>query len=410
MRIVVIPMRESPTTTVFVLVEAGSKYETKEINGISHFLEHMAFKGTKKRSYKDISRDFDSLGSLSNAFTWYEYTGYYAKSRNKNFDKITEIISDIYLNSELPEKEIEKERGVIKAEIDMYEDMPDTKVHILLDELMYGNQPAGWKIVGTKNNVEKINRDDFLKYKSKNYVAKKTVVVVAGNINPKYTFEKIEKYFSKIKTKKGANKKKTIEKQNKPQILVKNKKTEQTHICFGFRSINNKSKKLPAIKLLSTILGKGMSSRLFERLRDEMGVAYYVSSLDFSQSDIGNFRIFAGVDPKRLKEVIRAIIEEIRKIKKEYVLDKELEKAKEYLTGNTQMSLESSDSIAEWYGSKEITHLELKTPEEEASEIKKISAKDIKNIANEIFKNNKTNLAIIGPHKDDKDLLKLINL
>ncbi|MFA5838477.1 MAG: pitrilysin family protein [Candidatus Paceibacterota bacterium] len=410
MRIVVIPMKESPTVTTLVLVEAGSKYETKEINGISHFLEHMAFKGTKKRTYKDISRELDALGSLSNAFTWYEYTSYYAKSRNKNFDKITDVISDIYLNSELPEKEIEKEKGVIKAEIDMYEDIPDTKVHLLLDELMYGDQPAGWSIAGTKSNVEKINRDDFIKYRNKNYVAEKTVVVIAGDISPKYVFDKIEKDFSKINNGKGSRKKKTIENQKKPRILIKNKKTEQTHFVFGFRSVNNKDKKLPAIYLMSTILGKGMSSRFFEKLRDEMGVAYYVSSSNYSQSDIGNFRIFAGVNSKRLKEVLKAILEEIRKIQMIEISEKELKKAKEYIIGNTQMNLESSDSIAGWYGSKEIMHLKLETPEEEANKIKRVTAKDIKNVANEIFKNNKMNLSIIGPHKNDKNLLKYLKI
>ena len=158
MRIIVIPMKESPTVTTLILVEAGSKYETKKINGISHFLEHMAFKGTKKRKSLDISRELDALGSMNNAFTWYEYTGYYAKARSKNFSKITNVMSDIYLNSELPEKEIEKEKGVINAEIDMYKDSPQKNVQILLGKLMYGNQPAGWNILGTKENIKKKRR------------------------------------------------------------------------------------------------------------------------------------------------------------------------------------------------------------------------------------------------------------
>ncbi|MBU3968792.1 insulinase family protein [Patescibacteria group bacterium] len=410
MRIVIIPMKESPTVTTLVLVEAGSKYETKEINGISHFLEHMMFKGTKKRKSLEISRELDALGSMSNAFTWHEYTGYYAKARNKNFNKITDVISDIYLNSELPEKEIEKERGVINAEIDMYEDLPQKNVHMLLEKLMYGDQTAGWSILGTKENIKKIKREDFIKYRKKHYVAKKTAVVVAGNINPRNILKEIEERFSQINTHKGGKKKKTIEKQNRPQLLIKEKKTEQLHLAFGFRAFDDKNKKLPIVKLLATILGNGMSSRLFEKLREEMGVAYYVHSYNYSQSDIGNFRIFAGVDPKRIEEVLKMIISELKKIKNEIVSEKEIKKAKEYLIGNMNMGLESSDSVAEWYGEQEIMHLKLETPEEETNKIKKVTAENIKNIANEIFLNNKMNLAIIGPIKKNKNLLKYMKV
>jgi len=410
MRIIVVPMKESPTVTTLVLVEAGSKYETKEINGISHFLEHMMFKGTKKRKSLEISRELDALGSMSNAFTWHEYTGYYAKARNKNFNKIIDVISDIYLNSELPEKEIEKERGVINAEIDMYEDLPQKNVHMLLEKLMYGDQTAGWSILGTKENIKKIKREDFIKYRKKHYVAKKTAVVVTGNINPRNILKEIEGRFSQINTHRGEGKKKTIEKQNRPRLLIREKKTEQLHLAFGFRAFDDKNKKLPVVKLLATILGNGMSSRLFEKLREEMGVAYYVHSYNYSQSDIGNFRIFAGVDPKRIEEVLKMIISELKKIKNEIVSEKEIKKAKEYLIGNMNMGLESSDSVAEWYGEQEIMHLKLETPEEETNKIKKVTAENIKNIANEIFLNNKMNLAIIGPIKKNKNLLKYMKV
>lgn len=410
LRVVVVPMKESPTVTMFVLVEAGSKYETKEVNGISHFLEHTMFKGTKKRKALDISRELDALGSMSNAFTWYEYTGYHAKARNKNFSKITDVISDIYLNSELPEVEIEKEKGVIKAEIDMYKDLPQKNVQMLLTELMYGDQPAGWSILGTRENIEKIKRNDFIEYRKKHYVAEKTVVVVAGNINQKDVFKEIQEKFSQINTEKGKGKKKTIEKQIKAKILIKEKNTEQTHFVIGFRTFDSKNKKIPVVKLLATILGGGLSSRLSEKLREELGVAYYVASTNISQSDVGNFRIFAGIDTKRVDEVLVAIAKELKKIKTEIVLEKELNKAKEYLIGNMHMDLESSDSIAEWYGEKEITHLKLETPEEEAKKIKKVTAKDVQNIAKKIFQNKKMNLAVIGPIKKDKNLLKYMKL
>ncbi|TSD02716.1 MAG: M16 family peptidase [Parcubacteria group bacterium Athens0714_16] len=410
MRIVVIPMKESPTVTTLVYVNTGSRYETKEINGISHFLEHMFFKGTKKRKSSEISHELDALGSLSNAFTWYEFTGYYAKARNKNFSKITDVISDIYLNSEFPKEEIEKERGVIMAEIDMYKDSPASSVHFLLDELMYGNQPAGRSVLGSKENIKKIAREDFIKYKEKHYVAKKTVVVVAGNINPKDVFKEVEEKFKGIKTNVGGKKKKVIEKQTKPEVKLENKKTDQAHLVIGFRSNNDKSKKNNATRVLSSVLGNGMSSRLFEKLREEMGVAYYVRSSNSSYSDVGVFGISAGVDPKRINEVLNVVMKELAKLKNDLVLEKELNKAKEYLIGNMQMGVESSDSVAEWFGEFEISNLELKTPKQMADEIMKVTAKDVQKIAGEIFQNNKMNLAVIGPIKKNQDLLKYLKI
>ena len=184
MRIIVAPMKENPTVTVFVLVEAGSKYEKKENNGISHFLEHMCFKGTTKRpTHKEITTEFDGLGCDSNAFTSQEYTGYYAKSDSANFEKILDIVSDIYLNSTFPESEIEKEKGVIIEEINMYKDLPKAIVSEEFVKLLYGDQPAGWTIAGNKENILKIKREDFVNYRKNHYVARATTVVVAGNVN-----------------------------------------------------------------------------------------------------------------------------------------------------------------------------------------------------------------------------------
>jgi len=199
MRIITIPMKENPTTTVLVLVETGSKYENKENNGISHFLEHMCFKGTSRRpSAFDITKELDGIGAQYNAFTSHEYTGYYAKSDHKNLDIILDVVSDMYLNPIFPEKEIEKEKGVIIEEINMYRDLPQ---HIVGDEfmkLLYGNHPAGWDIVGTKENIQKIMRTDFIDYRSKHYVASATTVIVAGKINEKDVFKKVTSAFKDI--------------------------------------------------------------------------------------------------------------------------------------------------------------------------------------------------------------------
>jgi len=407
MRIVVVPMPGSPTVTTVAFVEAGSKYETKEINGISHFLEHMFFKGTEKRKKSiDISGELDGIGALSNAFTGNEYTGYYAKARAKYFTRIADVISDMFLNSKFPKEEIEKERGVIMAEIDMYEDLPQFNVEEVLDNLMYGDQPAGWSIAGPKENIKKISQEDFFEYRKKHYVAEKTAIVVAGDVNPKDVFKEIEKKFENVSTSKGLKKLKVKESQTTKQVLLKHKTTDQTQVAIGFRSFKVGHKDNVKIKVLADVLGGSMSARLFQRLREEMGVAYYVRSSNNSQSDVGVFSIKTGVDSKRIDEVLNALGEEILKLKNELVEEKELKKSKEHMIGMLGMALEASDDVAMWVGSKEILHQELITPDILIKEIQKVTAKDIQKMAQTIFQEKGMNLAIIGPHKDGKELLK----
>jgi predicted Zn-dependent peptidase len=401
LRIITVPMKDNPTVTVLVLVGTGSDYETKEINGISHFLEHMCFKGTEKRpSAMVISHELDSLGCQYNAFTSHEYTGYYAKSDAKKFKQILEIVSDIYLNSTFPEKEIEKEKGVIIEEINMYEDMPASHVQDIFETVLYGDQPAGRNVAGTKENIKRMNRNDFVQYKKKHYIASNTVVVVAGNIDNKDVYSEIKKNFNQVITTKKINKEKTKELQNKPNILVKYKKTDQTHFVLGFRSFSLFDKRNSILSVLSAILGAGMSSRLFIKLREEMGVAYYVRSYNDPSLDHGSFQISAGVNNSRIKEVIEEILKECTRLIKEKVELKELSKVKSFLIGNMKMSLESTDDIANFYGGQELMKEEIKNLEQKIKEIKDVSVSDIQKMAKLIFREKNLNLALIGPYKD----------
>ena len=404
LRIITVPMKDNPTATVLVLVEAGSKYETKNVNGISHFLEHMCFKGTTKRpKVIDISKELDALGSQYNAFTAQEYTGYYAKSDAKHFKKILDIVSDIYLNSTFPETEMEREKGVIIEEINMYQDMPAKHVQDLLMELMYGDQPAGWNVAGPKENILKMKREDFVKYKKQHYLPEATVIVVAGQVKEKEVLTEVNKIFVKVPRGKKSNKLKIKEVQKRPEVLIKYKKTDQTHFVLGMRSYDFFSKKSPILSVLGGILGGGMSSRLFQKLREEMGVGYYVRAYNDAFTDHGFFQISAGVDNKRIFEVIEVILNECKKLATKEVGDEELNKVKESLIGNMKLSLESSDDIANFYGGQELLKREVKNAEEKACEIRKVSANQIKNLAKEIFRNNRLNLALIGPFKDGKD-------
>jgi len=408
-RVVTIPMKDNPTVTVLVLVEAGSKYEKKEVNGISHFLEHMCFKGTTKRPKAiDISKELDAIGSQYNAFTAQEYTGYYAKSDAKHFKKIFDIVSDIYLNSTFPEAEMQKEKGVIIEEINMYEDLPNRHVQDLMMELLYGDQPAGWNIAGPKENILKMKRDDFINYKKMHYLPEATVMIVAGAVTEKTVMGQVEKVFGKIPRGKKEGKVKVKESQDNPKTLLKFKQTDQTHFVLGMRTYDLFNKKNAILSVLGGVLGGGMSSRLFQKLREEMGVGYYVRAYDDAYTDHGFFQISAGVDNKRINEVIEACLEECRKLKSTLVDDDELEKVKECLIGNMKLSLESSDDIANFYGGQELLKREMKNAEEKAREVRKVTAKQIKDLTNEVFTNKKLNLAIIGPFKDKAQFSKIL--
>ncbi|OGJ01563.1 hypothetical protein A3G98_01670 [Candidatus Nomurabacteria bacterium RIFCSPLOWO2_12_FULL_37_8] len=410
LRVVTVPMKDNPTVTVLVLVEAGSKYETKKVNGISHFLEHMCFKGTVKRPKAvDISKELDALGSQYNAFTAQEYTGYYAKSDAKHFRKIFDIVSDIYLNSTFPDAEMQKEKGVIIEEINMYEDMPQRHVQDLIMKLLYGDTPAGWNIAGDKKNILNMKRDDFVVYKKKHYLPEATVLIVAGQVTERQVMSEVNRIFRTIRRGKKGRKVKVKERQIKPEVLVNFKKTDQTHFVLGVRTYDLFSKQNAVFSVLGGILGGGMSSRLFVKLREEMGVGYYVRAYNDAYTDHGFFQISAGVDNKRIEEVIEAVLEECRKLKNSKVDVEELNKVKECLIGNMKLSLESTDDIANFYGGQELLKRNMKGALEKAKEIRKVTTSQIQNLAKDIFKNNRLNLALIGPFKNRNQFFKILN-
>ncbi len=410
LRIVVIPMKDAPSVTVMSLVEAGSEYETKETNGVSHFLEHMFFKGTIKRPTSlDISKEFDGMGAEHNAFTGNEYTGYYGKAHPKNFDAILDIISDMYLNPQFPEAEMEREKGVIVEEINMYEDLPQQKVQEVFAELLYGDTPYGWSVAGPKENILKMKRNDLVQYRKAQYVAGKTAIVVAGNVDTKIVFKKVEKAFQSIAKGKVIRKKKIIEKQDNPHVKIFHKDTDQVHLVLGGRTFKAGDKRSVTLKVLSTILGKGMSSRLFQKMREELGICYYIGSGVDDLTDHGNFRISAGVDKTRLNQALEGILGEIRKIKDETVSLEELKKVKDYLIGRMYLGLESSDALVGFYGGQEIMREKIKTPQEVEKEIQKVTARDIQKLAQHIFVDKSLALAIVGNVSDEAQLRKIFH-
>ena len=409
MRMLAVPMADNPTVTVLVLVETGSKYEVKEKSGLSHFLEHMCFKGTTTRpNTSDLSIELDTLGCEYNAFTGQEFTGYYAKGKASDFEHLLDVVSDLYLNPLLKEDEIEKEKGVIVDEINMYDDLPMQKVHEVWMELLYGDQPAGWSIAGERDIVRSMKRADFLAYRKAHYVAGATTVIVAGNVDRTRVFKEIAKKFKGITEHKKAGKKKTRDAQAQPQVAVQFKETDQTHFILGVRSFSVYDKRNPVVSVISGVLGSGMSSRLFRKIRVEMGVGYYVRAGNSTFTDHGYFAASAGVANDRVEEVVRAVMDEFKKLKQDLVSADELAKVKEHLVWMMYLGLESSSELAEYYGVQEVLRRDLRTPKEKEKLIRAVTAEDIRKMARKLFVEKNLNLALIGPFKDGENLKPLL--
>ena len=411
LRIITVLQKNTQAVTVLVLVGTGSKYEKKEINGISHFLEHMYFKGTKKRpSATAIAETLDKVGGIYNAFTSEEYTGYFAKVAAQHFELALGWVSDIFLNSLLPEKEIEKEKGVIIEEINMIYDNPMSYVQTLWPKLLYGDQPAGWDVAGTKETVSKMTREKLIDYTEKQYVASNTIVSIAGNFNEPLAIKKVKEFFSKIKTTKPIKKPRVIEQQQKPNLLLHFRETDQTHLCLGVRAFDLFHPKRYVQDLLSVILGGMMSSRLFEKIRAELGIAYYINTNSEENPDTGFLFTQTGIDNKNVEKGILTILKEYKKISQERVPVSELKKAKDYLKGKTTLLLESSDAQASFYTGQELLEKKILTPEEIFKKIDQVSQDDILKVAKDIFQPQKLNLALIGPFKDKKTFEKLLKI
>ncbi len=411
LRLVCIPMPSTMTATVLVLVGTGSKYETKDINGISHFLEHMMFKGTTKRPDKlQIARELEGIGANFNAFTGKEYTGYYAKASASKLDIISDVVFDIFLNSRLAAEDIDIERGVIIEEINMYQDLPQRYVGELYEKLLYGDQPAGWEIAGEKNIIKSLKREQFVNYFNSHYVSSNTVVVVAGNINPDEFRKKTEGYFKNIRRADKVAKLPVVESQSSPQALVHYKKTDQSHFIIGFRGYNMFNEKRYAADVLALVLGGGMSSRLFQEVRDKRGLAYYVNASQDNYTDSGIFAASAGVNNDKADEAIKVIMDEFAKIKDAGITSKELQHAKDQIEGSLAISLENSKSVAQTYAWPVLFENKVLTPEEELAKIKKVTLSDIMEVSSDIFTEKKINLALIGPFKRDENFKSLLRI
>lgn len=395
------PMNNTDAVTLSVSVKVGSRWETEKISGISHFLEHLFFKGTKSRPEPgQVHKDLNKIGADHNAFTSKEMTNFWVKSSSKDFDIALDVVSDILLEPIFKEEEIEKERGVIMQEIDMYEDNLRCKAQSVLESVVFGDQPIGWDIAGSKKTVGGIAREDVVKYEKDNYLSKNMAVTVAGNINGNETFAKIKKTFSKVR--RGINKspKKAKIYQREPLIKIVGKDSDQTHMATAFRAYDMFDDKRYALNLLSVILGGNTSSRLFTEIREKLGLAYYVYSWADQYLDCGYLGVAAGVPHEKLTIVVKKIIEICANLKRDYLSEEDIDFAKSYIRGQMALRFESSDEIAGFVSAQELFYNKIEQPSDILKKIEQVDKNSITAVAKELFAPNRVSAVAIGKHRD----------
>ncbi len=413
LRVITIPMPSLESVTVTVWVKTGSRNETIKNNGVSHFLEHMFFKGTTNRpTAKQIAEEIDQIGGVQNAGTSKEYTEYYIKCRADKIEVAFDLLSDMTLNSLLDAKEIEREKGTIIEEIRMYEDTPMMAIGEVFEGLIYSGNTLGMDIAGTEKTVSEMKRKDFLDYRSSFYHAENMIITVAGGVDEKKVLELSNKYFDKLVSKPltaTANTFKTV--QNAPKIKLHNKKKEQAHVILGFIADGKNYKNKYAQTVLSTILGGGMSSRMFTEVRERRGLAYSIRTSMDRYTDIGYLGTYAGLDTKRAVEAVKVMLDEHYQIinnPKSAVTVSELNKSKEFLKGHLALALEDTSDVSSFFGDQELFSEKVLTPEEVFKKIDKVTMDEVNHEAKRLFVPERLNLAIIGPYDNEEEFKKIV--
>ncbi|MBZ4668568.1 MAG: hypothetical protein PWP07_425 [Epulopiscium sp.] len=378
-----------------IWVRNGSRHERIHESGISHFIEHMLFKGTKNRTSKQIADEMDRIGGQLNAYTTKEYTCYYFRALDNHIDQALDILVDMFLNSNFEDKEIEKEKGVVIEEISMYEDSPEELVHDLMQKAVWEDNPLGEPILGTEDTIATFNYKSLKSYYNKRYRPENTVIAVAGNFDYDEMMDKIEQKFSNW----DFNEKDDYEytyPQYKAQMITKTKDIEQIHLCLSFPGLPSDSEDVYTLITLNTILGGGMSSRLFQKIREDRGLAYSVYSYPTNYSDTGLFTIYAGMNPSQTSEVLDLIIKEIHSLKINKIPFDDLTKTKEQLKSNYIMGLESTNSRMSSIGRSQLMLNKVRTPDEIIEKVDAVTEERIALLIDQLFDFSKISASIVG--------------
>jgi predicted Zn-dependent peptidase len=408
-RLITASMPQVASTTCFVFYAAGSRYETPDTNGIAHFSEHMFFKGTENRpTARDIGDEIDGIGGEFNAFTGKEYTGYYVKCAAEHRSIALDVLSDMLRHSLFAEEEIEREKGVIIEEMNMYFDTPRDFIGGVYDELIFGDQPLGWDIIGRKETVRNATRQTFLDYIGRWYKPSRMVVGVAGRLDGDVRAE-VERLFGDLEPGQTVSPSAAKVLDNKePRVKVHTKQSDQAHLILGVPSIPLTHPDRYVTQVLATVLGGGMSSRLFTEVRERRGLAYYVYGVNHSYTDAGSLYSQAGVDINRIDEAVTTIATELKRVVDEPVPAEELDKAKNFAKGRFVLQLENPQGLLLFGLRREVLEGGVTEPEEVMAAIDAVTAEDVHRVAQEIIGAHGPNLALIGPFDDAERFQKLL--
>ena len=410
LRVITSTMPHSRSVSLAILVGAGSCYESKEEAGISHFAEHLFFKGTQRRpTSKEISQDIEGVGGIINGGTDKEATIFWCKVASSHFHIALDVLSDLLLNSRFDSKEIERERQIINEEINMNLDLPQQRVNMLIDELLWPEQPLGREVIGYKETVSSITRRQLLDYVARRYIPNNAVLSIAGDIQHKEAMAQIEPLFNKWTAGELSTGYVTDDKQTEVRLRIEPKDIEQAHLCLAVHGFSHSHPQRFTLDLLNTVLGGGMSSRLFTEIREQRGLAYDIHSYTDHFLDSGSFIIYAGVDPKKIEIAVAAILGELSQIK-QGITTNEFTRAKELSKGRLHLRLEDSRNVALWYGSQEILMQQILSIDDVISIVDAIALDELKEVAEGILTDSGLNLAITGPVKEEKPLKRLLKI
>jgi predicted Zn-dependent peptidase len=395
LRVLFVPNHAVETVNVMFLTSIGSRWETEKNLGIAHFLEHMAFKGTIKRPNSvEINREIELLGARTNAFTWQEYTGYWIMGGKNHLPKYLDILSDIYLNSTIPQEELDKEKGVILEEIKLHKDEPMYRASDLFFNATFSGLNIGRSVLGSEETIKNVTRADFLSFRN-NYSPENTIIAVAGNTKLENILENLSE-MSNWKQEKFMGGRNTESKNGVSKILMEQRKSEQIHWRLGIKSCDLFSPTIAVWDVLNAHIGQGLGSMMFETLREKMGVAYYCSSSQVTYTDAGALKLAAGVSANRLEESLEKIVLEIKNIADNGIGGKQLERAKEYIKGGVFMGMETTEGANEYYAFELLLKGLLESPEEYAKKVDAVSIEGVSRVLKENFKSKNISLAIVG--------------
>jgi predicted Zn-dependent peptidase len=393
-------MPQATSVTCMIMLAAGSRYETRDTSGIAHFSEHMFFKGTERRpTARDIGTEVDGIGGEFNAFTGKEYTGYYVKCAAEFRDTALDVLVDMLRHSKFAEDEIEREKGVIVEEMNMYYDTPRDFIGGVYEELLYGDQPLGWDIIGRKETVRAADRDTFLGYTNRWYHPERMVVGLGGNVGDD-AVEKIEQLLGDLAAAETGEPEPADVQANGPRVKIHQKQSDQAHLCLGVPSYPLEHPDRYVLQLLAPVLGTGMSSRLFTEVRERRGLAYYVFGINHSYTDAGSLYSQAGVDINRADEAVEVIAHELKRIVEEPVGAAELEKSRNLAKGRFLLQLENPQGMILFGLRREVLEGEAVDPQEIQDGLDAVTAEDIQRVAQNVIGGHGLNLALIGPFDD----------